>query len=1175
MHIRQLSHGRHALRSLAILMLTFVLAISSQAAPNAKITLRLDNVKMEQALDKVEELSGYKMSYSHQDIAGLNASCNVRNATIWQVMTALLKSTGLTFEVKNEFVTIFSKGGKQKGVSVSKGDNIKVSGTVVDAEKMPLPGVTVMEKGSSFGVVTDIEGRFAINVDKGSTLVFSYVGMSTFEKKVDAAGKLEVMLHENSKLLDDVVVTGYQTLSKERATGAFDRITAETLASRPSTDLSNALQGMVAGMQATENEDGTASFLIRGTSSLYANTAPLVVVDGFPIEGDFSTINPNDVESVTVLKDAAAASIWGARSANGVIVVTTKKGQQGKLKVGVQAFYRWQETPDLDYILAQADSRTTVDYELMAIRKGWSLSDFTPTKDNLTSVLSGTNLLYYANKYYGMSEAEMNSKLDILRGLDNRQQLKDYIMQRAAVQQYNVSLSGANDRYSTYASLMYEKSDEATIKRGYERFMLNFNNSYNFSKWLTGALSGTFQRRTRDNSGVTVSGLGELMPYEMLLENDGSYAFNAYGWNPLIVDQLNLKHLPYADTSYNLLREVKGRDYETKTTQYRVNAGLNAKIWQGLSFDTKFQYEHSEAYTRQFDSDDTYRVRNMVDYYTKYDLDNDVLTTQFIPSGGQVRSSRSSYDNYVWRNQLTFNHTFGAHDIAAVAGFEMSEYKTSSTTNPTAVGYNPETNTSQPPYYGSKESASCIDGYPDYYGTLGSLVRTSYSDRVDRYFSYYGNASYMYDGKYGASFSIRADGSNYVTEDKSLRWSPMWSAGLIWNMANEKFMDSTREWVDRLTLRGTYGINGNSEKSTSPQTLLSVSANTTTGTDVAAISSYGNPMLRWEETYTTNLGVDFSLLHGVLSGKVDYYNKRGKYIVGTVIVPSVYGSKQQRYNNAEILNRGVEVELTGRGRISSIGLGLSSTVTFAYNYNEVAKLFYPSLYCYQYCYAGNPSNGYFVEGKPVGPVYTYQYGGMVDGVPHVMTPDGTKYSFNDLTLHNNTLGAGKLTYQGTTISPYTFGWANQISWKGFDLYLYLNGKFGGKFRAPNLNSVPLANGKSRVSKYIVNMMNSDGTAYPALPADGDYMCYRWDRYLPYLESDVEDASFIRVKEVSLTYNLPAKLLRKISMQNAKVFLQIRDLGMLWTANKHNYDPEWLPGTNKPATSYTLGVNVNF
>lgn len=980
---------------------------------------------------------------------------------------------------------------------------------------------------------------------------------------------INVIMTDNAKLLEDVVVTGYQTLSKERVTGSFDKVSSEILASRPTADISTALQGLVAGMQATEKEDGSVDFLIRGTSSLYANTAPLVVVDGFPIEGTFSSINPNDVESVTVLKDAAAASIWGARSANGVIVVNTKKGQKGKLKVEVQGFYRMNTRPDLDYILAQADSKTAVDYELMAQKNDWFLSDFTGTATDITLPLSIAQEYYYANKYYGMSESEMNSKLDALRNTNNRKQLKKHLMQTQALQQYNVNISGGSEKHSTYASMMYEKNDEATIKRGYERYMLNFNNSYKFNSWLTGTLSGTFQRNTRETSGVTINDFRDLSPYEMLLEEDGSYAYNSRSWNRLVAEDLNLQNLPYSDLSYNMLREVRNRQYKTTSTNYRVNMGLNAKIWRNLVFDTKFQYEKNDSDTRQYDNEETDYVRQMINYYTDYDLSNDVLNTQFIPSGGIIRSNSNNNSNYVWRNQLSYSETFGKHDISALAGFEISEYKTSKITNPYVLGYNEKTNTSLPAIYGSDKTASTINGGSDYYATLATMVRTTYSDRVDRYFSYFGNASYTYDGKYGASFSIRADGSNYVTADKSLRWSPMWSVGAKWNMEKEKFMEPASSWLDRLTLRLTYGINGNSEKSTSPQTLISTNASAVTGTTTSRISNYGNPLLRWEETYTTNIGTDFSFFKGKLSGKLEYYNRLGKYIVGTVMVPTVYGSKEQRYNNAEILNRGVEMELTGRGEISSIGLGISSTVTFAYNKNEVRKLFYPNLYC------ADLVEGSFVEGKPVGAIYSYEYAGMRDGVPHVKTADGEEWSFNDLTLHLRTLGLDKLSYSGTTISPYTFGWANQFTWKGFDLYVYLTGKFGGVFRTPNCGYIPLANGKSFISQYITDIMESDGTNYPALPQPGDYQCYRWDRYLGYLQSDIEKASFVRLKEISLTYHIPTLWLKKVKLSGAKLFVQARDLGLLYTANKYDYDPEWLPGTNKPSTSITFGAAFNF
>ena len=220
---------------------------------------------------------------------------------------------------------------------------------------------------------------------------------------------VNVQLESNATALADVVITGYQTLSKERATGSFDKVDSSVLSSRPTADLSTALQGLVAGMQATEKEDGSIDFLIRGSSSLYADKKPLLVVDGFPIQGDFSSINPNDVESVTVLKDAAAASIWGARSANGVIVVTTKKGKKDKVQVDVQAFVRIGTNPDLEYIMNQADSRTMVDYEMRAFENNWKMAawEYAPIFSKIQNSLTLAQELYYANKYQGLSKEEM------------------------------------------------------------------------------------------------------------------------------------------------------------------------------------------------------------------------------------------------------------------------------------------------------------------------------------------------------------------------------------------------------------------------------------------------------------------------------------------------------------------------------------------------------------------------------------------------------------------------------------------------------------------------------------------------------------------------------------------------------------------------------------------------
>lgn len=803
---------------ISIFMFSALPAIAQSATEHGKtITIKCEGKPLNTALDEVERQSGYyRIQYVMDDVAPFTVSVSLNGVTAEAAVRAMLKGTPLKFNVDGRYIHVYNPANAigRSGKEPQK----TVSGRVFDTNGEPLIGVTVKDIESGAATVTNLEGEFSLPLGSSSAapaLQFSYIGKTDMTLKANTQKRMNVIMEDDDHVLDDVVVTGYQTLSKERVTGSFDKVGQDVLANRPTSDLSSALQGVVAGMQATENEDGSVDFLIRGTSSLYASTSPLIVVDGFPIEGTFSSINPNDVESVTVLKDAAAASIWGARSANGVIVVTTKKGQKGKLKVDVQGFLKINTRQNLDYVLSQADSRTTVDYELQAIEKGWSLGDFTPSLYNLSSPMSLVHNYYYANKYYGMSDEEMSQNLDRLRNTSNRSQIKKYLMQTQALQQYNVSLSAGSDKYDTYASLMYEKNAEQTVRRGYERYMLNFNNSYRFNSWLTGTLSGTFQRKTQDNSGCTISDLASLSPYELLLNEDGSYASQINSWNTLIMDNAQLKSLPYADYSYNLLQEVRSRDYKTTTTRYRINLGLNAKIWRNLVFDTKFQYERNETDTRNYDSEETNYVRQLVNYYTSYDLSNDVLKTQYIPSGGIIRSSKSHNQNYVWRNQLSYSETFaGRHDVTALAGMEMSEYKTSSTTYPYVLGYDPDTNTSKAAFYGSQTSAACIDGYPDYYGTLSSMVKTSFSDRVDKYLSFFGNLAYVYDGRYGASFSIRSDGSNYVTEDKSLRWSPMWSVGGRWNITSEKFMESTKGWLDRLTLRATYGINGNAETNT-------------------------------------------------------------------------------------------------------------------------------------------------------------------------------------------------------------------------------------------------------------------------------------------------------------------------------------------------------------------------
>lgn len=514
----------------------------AQQAAQKNVTLNLKSVNVKDFFNEVTKQTGLNF-ICKSDLANQLPRVTVqeKNTPVRQVLAKVFAQLGCNYEIEGNFVTVTRK---QTG-----GLNRPLSGTVRDASGEPLIGVTVALANSNVRTITDNDGHYQLNIPATSCEVeFSYIGTESYTLQVGSGNtplRRNVTL-ESDNLLDEVVVTGYQTISKERTTGSFDKINAKDLETRPTADLSSALQGMVAGMQATENEDGTVTFAIRGQSTLYADAQPLIVVDGFPIEGTFTSINPNDVESVTILKDAAAASIWGARSANGVIVITTKKSHDKKLKVQGKAFWRIQTNPDLDYVLNQASSKSTVDYEIKGNEMGWDMGyAYTPTLSNFYGgALSQAQELYFKHKYFGLSESAMNAGLDELRNRSNRQQLKDYLMQTALLQQYNVNLQGGSDKLSNYLSLMYEKNDERTIKRGYNRFMLNYNNEYKFNKYITATVGATLQKRSQDQTGVTLQEFTELSPYDMIKNADGSYAYQPYIYDNLMIDQVDTSSFP-------------------------------------------------------------------------------------------------------------------------------------------------------------------------------------------------------------------------------------------------------------------------------------------------------------------------------------------------------------------------------------------------------------------------------------------------------------------------------------------------------------------------------------------------------------------------------------------------------------------------------------------------------
>jgi TonB-dependent starch-binding outer membrane protein SusC len=1166
---------------LTFILLTAAFLQLSARGLSQNVTLAFKDAPMEKVFREIEKQTGLGFLYTKRMLNDIpKVTINVKNAEVNDALKLCFKDVPLTFTIIEQTIVV-KPVIKEEDILTEESLPIDIRGRVVNDKGDPVEGVTVTVKGSKAGTSTDINGEFVLkNIDRDATLVFSSVNLETYELKVGGRTSfgtitLKTKVLQGEEVVVPVISNGYQRISKERATGSYDVIGRETLDKRFVSDISTSMQGLVPGLQAKENLDGTMNFLIRGTSSLYVNTQPLLVVDGFPIANtDFSTINPNDVESITFLKDAAAASIWGARSANGVIVITTKKGKTGREKMTVEAnaFTRVSSMIDLDQVMSQANTTDFINYEKLAYQR--ELFFTTPYSASFTNIGKPMTLaeeLMFANRYGQISTAQMNKGLDSLSQINNRGQLNDYLLRNGINNQYSLSLAGSTEHSRTFGSVLYETKKDGIVKNGYDRLLLNFNNEFEATRFLVFSFGANVQYRKTESSGPTISEMQSLSPYETLLDPNGNYSVNLNSWNREQQNLLPLNKFPYPDWSYNLLREVRGRSVTNELFSARIQGGVTIKIMRGLDFDIKGQYEKIKSETSNFNSDDTWYTRNMVNTYVDYNQVTKVVGTQYLPKGGILKPSSSNQQNWVIRTQLTLSRPIGKKfAINAIAGTETSRNLTTSVTSPWVYGYYPDKNQSAVPPYGY---GSSVDLFKTFTATTATATlsggNTTYGWRAEKGLSFFGDVGLTYNTKYTLTLSARSDATNYITDDPKLRWAPLWSVGGLWHLYQEKFMENNK-FIDRLDVRLTYGGNGNTEKSTSTKPLVSVSTSpsTSTGTITATIADNGNPLLQWEKTYSTNLGIDFSMFKNKLSGKIDLYNRLGKNIVGTILLPAVTGTTTGKFNNAEMLNQGIELELGTSLNITK-NVRYTTTVTYAYNKNRIQNLYFPSILAFQLV---DPTTSW-VQGRPVGAIYSYTYLGMTDSVPYVAGPKGVPYTMNAVQLHNTGLGLQFLNYDGSIIPPHTLGWMNNFGAYGFNLSVLFVGKFGGVFRDPVFNfPTYVGSAKTNVDRFVANVFAGDPNI-PNFPKYREPQFYLWDRYVPNLEGLVESSSYIECKEIDLNYDMPRKIARKLQLNGIRLYAQVRDLGLVWSANKNHYNPEWLPGSQRPVTAFTFGINA--
>ena len=1197
LHIKLGIAERYANKIWLIMRLTTVILIAAIMQVSAsgfaqKISLSKKNSTLKEIIKALRNQSGYDFVAADVFLNKANlVSINVKNADFKEVLDQVFSSQPITYVIVDRTVTLKTREETSfLDRLIDQFNSIDVRGRIVDSQGAPLAGATVKIKGSNQSVVTNEKGEFFLkNVNEKAILVIAYIGYA--EREVNATKELGdiVMLVTTNKLEEVTVIsTGYQTLSKERATGSFNTIGKEQL-EKPSTSIAQRLIGTTAGMQATLDADGNPRFEIRGQTALNIrndfgvrnlNAAPLVVVDGFAIQGDFSTINPNDVESVTVLKDAAAASIWGARSANGVIIIVTKKAKKGTpLNVNFSAFTRISKKLDLDYVNPLATTSETIDYEIKSFQKWGGGINTESLPFDLFFSWAPAGVALTEEKLGYISASERDALLAKYRTMSNKDQIRDELLANPAVQQYSLDLSGSTGKMSNRVSLLFEDTQSNFKGSGNKKYNINYNADADIFKWLQLSVGGVVNynkiRRNGVNYNVNPYGspnpladISVLAPYEMLRNEDGSLTDLSSYYKPLLKRSVPTSLFPYADWSYNPIQEIANRKYETEDLNLRLQTGLRFKIIKGLSFDAKMQYELVNSFNRNYDNENTFAVRNTVNTASSWDTGNNQVTAN-LPKGGILDQNRAKTESYVFRNQFNFDRQFGEdHEINFIGGSEINSLVYQTFDNPRTFGYNEQTLGVGTFPNGPGGPFAPIN---DFFGFNQVLpYSNSFSYSTDRYFSLFSNASYSYKQKYTLSGSIRTDASNLITDDPSYRYAPFWSLGLGWQLGNEQFLQNI-SWVDKLSLRATYGFNGNVDRSTSFRPLLAMGGipSIYTGEIKASISSYGNPTLRWEKTGTWNLGVDYSLFKGQLYGKVDVYNKSGKDLIATLSIPAANGTTRQNLNNAAMTNRGIEVELGTVQKIKGDEITWRGNLNFSYNKNKITKLFVAN---YHPAWLVSGGSIAYVEGEDANTMWRYQYAGIKDNQPTLYGPNGEQYDFSAFPPGD---GRDYLLKMGTEVAPYTLGFMNSFKVYDFNLSFIVTGKFGHKFQRKGFNYPPSFNGKILPNKKITEVLNGDPMKIVPLPLnENEPRYYFWGRFTESLSYLIEDASHIRMQEINLNYNLPGTLSSKVGMKRVQVFAQGNDLFTV-VANKAGEDPEYPLGTLKPQPRISLGLKCEF
>ncbi len=1089
-------------------------------------------------------------------------------------MKSILQSVEL--ELRTRIIFVFALGLCISTVAMSQ--NI-VSGKVVDENGEDLPGVTVREKETSQGTTTDLSGSYSLSVGSNAVLIFTYVGFEAQEVEVGNQSQVNMTMSEDASLLEEVVVVGYGTRKKSHSTGAIAQIEGGDIASIQAVRVDDALAGKLSGVliQNQSGEPGAdPKIQIRAASSVSGESNPLIVVDGYPISGSLATVNPNDIESLEVLKDAASAAIYGSRGANGVILVTTKKGKLGKAKFSYNGY-------------VSISSKYVKDIEMLKTAGEWA-----------TELETGR-----ANGTYDFSEVNeslLNYRIDAYKNAPDVKSIEDWLFRDGFTNSHNFNVSGGTDDVNYFASLGYLKTEGVVITQGFERYNARLN--------LEAKLGGKFK------AGLNLNG---FVSDQDIVAHDMRDLLRAYSISPIyhteasiaFVQELDGKRQALADAGVFLPSEDgtnPSRLVNPFDNGYRGGGLINSSISTLQPGDIAHDWHYGRdrngiggtgdaGPAAKLDNADRLvkTIFGNVSTYLQFEIIKGLNIKTVV--GADIRDTRDSYsqgvtaDSRERTNQsdldqvdvkrssmlsettLNFARKFGNHDISAVVGLEFQNFYTKGTT---------------------LRGTNIPHGLPANFGLLEPAdITTSESDQTIARRSVFGRINYAYDDRYLVSVSLRRDGDSRFGSNNRFQNFPAVSVG--WNVHNESFYNSG--FLNNLKLRFSTGSLGTTSFLGAYDALSLLSPQPTVlGTGFLIPSNVANPDLTWQTNTETNFGVNLGFFGNRLTLGVDYYTSDIENMLINQSVSEVLGTTSIVLNRGDVTSSGWEFELGAvvieKSNLTwNIGANLSTVNTEITSLGDLDEL---------------PQTVYGQSGR--GPIFRNYVGGEIGEMwglettgyvesQHMIDPSRNiginssevyvvdqqvegEEGFGEIDRTRTVADGGDLVKIGQNTPDFYWGLNSQINYKAFDLSLQFQGAQGGEV----FNIDPIY-WQSQFGGRLRSSFDADGDNI----ADASGLHYTQTRNQT--DATIQDASYLALRNVTIGYSLKPNWVNKVGIQSVRVYVAATNLLYLFGDDYTSFNPEGIETTNGgylgPTTygvqvgaspivrSFTLGLNLNF